>query len=60
MGEVDWSPGVQEVRDKLEVWNMVVCLHQGRKINPGRIRRAARKVGIISPLGCTLGEAIRY
>jgi len=59
MGEVDWSPGVQEARDKLEVWNMVVRLHQGQKINPGRIRRAARKAGIFSPLGCTLGEAIR-
>jgi len=60
MGEVDWSPGVQEARDKLEVWNMVVRLHQGRKINPSRICRAARRVGIVSPLGCTLGEAIQY
>jgi len=43
MGEVDWSPGVQEAKDKLEVWNMVVCFQQGRNINPGRIRRAARR-----------------
>jgi len=60
MGEVDWSLGIQEARDKLEVWKMVVCLCQGRKINPGRIRRAARKAGIVSPLGCTLGEVIWY
>jgi len=60
MGEVDWSPGVQGVRDKLEVWNLVVRLSQGKKINPGRIRRAARKAGIVSPLSCSLAEAIRY
>jgi len=60
MGDVDWSQGVQDVRDKLEVWNLVVQLRQGRNINPGRIRRAARKAGIVSPLSCSLAEAIRY
>jgi len=60
MGKVDWSPVVQDVRDKLEVWNLVVPLRQGRKINPGSIRRAARRAGIVSPLSCSLAEAIRY
>jgi len=60
MGKVDWSLGIQDVRDKLKVWNLVVWLRQGRKINPGRIHRAASKARIVSPLSCSLAEAIRY
>ena len=37
----------------------MVHFKQGRKINPGRIRKAARKVGIVSLLGCTLLEVIQ-
>ena len=34
----------------------MVRFKQGRKVNPGRIRKAAWKAGVMSPLGCTLAE----
>ena len=37
----------------------MVRFKQGRKVNPGRIQKAAWKVGVVSLLGCTLVEAIR-
>jgi len=29
-------------RDRLEVWNLVVCFREGKKINPSRIHRVAK------------------
>jgi len=39
--------------------NLVVHFQQGRRVNPGTIRREAKKAGILSPLDCSLAEAIR-
>jgi len=59
MGEVDWLPDFQMVRDKLEVWNLVVHFHQGKRIKPSRIHNVSKRAGIVSPLSYSLAEAIR-
>ena len=48
MGQVEWSPKLQRFRTEIELWSMMLKKRKGVKISNKRIRRFAKKVGILN------------
>ena len=46
MGEVPWSPKLQNLRTEIEVWSLLLKRKKGRKIGSRRIRRLIKKTKI--------------
>ena len=58
MGGVPWSAEIQLLRDKIELWEMLVRRKKKVKISVKRIRRFLKKVPIRDAFTCSLKEAI--
>lgn len=60
MGEIDFSPEINQARGRRYVWSMVLKRRRsGNKILKRKIKAVAKAVGIESPLSATLAEAER-
>ena len=57
MGEVDFSPKVNEARRTMELWRMVMQRRQGKERNSAWIKRRAYSLRIVCPLSITLTQA---
>jgi hypothetical protein len=59
MGGVPWSAEIQLLRDKIELWEMLVCRKKKVKISVKRIRCFLKKVSIRDAFTCSLKEVGR-
>ena len=57
MGNIDFSPEVEQARKLCKFWHLVWKKKSGRGISPSTIRTMARKLQILAPLSCSLDEA---
>ena len=57
MGQVDFSPPLDEARDLKNLWLAVVRKRQGKTASTTYIRRVARRLNILCPLSVTLEQA---
>ena len=60
MGGVPWSPEIQSIREKIELWQMLVRRKKNVKVSVKRIRRFIQKVPISNAFTCSLKEAISH
>jgi hypothetical protein len=59
MGGIPWSPALQELRDTIELWAMLVRRKQHSKVSVKRIRRFLRRVPFVkNAFTCSLQEAL--
>jgi hypothetical protein len=58
MGGVLWSPGLQVLRDTLELWSMLVHRKNNVTVSVKRIRRFLKRVTIRDAFTCSLDEAM--